>query len=90
LIWHCGSKQSLEELLIQLLNREGLLDPASDPMADHQPGKLSPIDQHDSLAEKVRRLPRGRREGGGRHEQALRGLEPVEVADQRQRASGSN
>lgn len=48
----------LEEVLIDLLDVEDVLHPAADRVADHQPGELLAVDQHDPLAEEVGGFPR--------------------------------
>lgn len=49
---------TVEEFLVEALDRQGLLDAAADAVMDHQPGELRPIDQHDALAQHPRRLAR--------------------------------
>ncbi len=51
-------------------------------MPDHQARQLLAVDEDDALAQQVGGLACRRREGRRRDEQALGGLETVEVAEE--------
>lgn len=66
----CNRRDSptlFEELLIDLLDMQRFLDPASDIMADHQTRELVAVDENNSFAQVLSSLFRRTGETGGRY-----------------------
>ena len=75
-------RDSLEKVLVDFFDVQGLFDPTSNVVADHQPGQLLSVYENDPFAQEICSLPCRRGECRGGNEQALRGLVPIETPEE--------